>query len=194
MSNLFSTVNYPLVEPETLYIGDRWTWKRTNLTDYPVASYALTYNFRTDASTAFAITASEATDPEEFLVEVASATSAGYSPGLYYWAAFITRSSDSERIQVSNGQTDIKVNRATSASDPRSEARIVLEAIEAVIQARASVDQSSMSIAGRSLSRMTPDELFKYRNEYAYKVRMEIYKQRIRAGQAPGNTVKVKFT
>ena len=194
MSNLFDSTNYPAVEPETLYLGDRWTWKRTNLTDYPVASYALTYNFRTDASTAFAITASEATDPEEYLVEVASATTAAYTAGLYYWSAFITRSSDSERIQVSNGQTDIKVNRATSATDPRSEARIVLEAIEAVIQKRASVDQSSMSIAGRSLSRMTPDELFKYRNEYAYKVRMEIYKQRIRAGQAPGNTVKVKFT
>ena len=47
MSNLFSSDNYPTVEPEVLIIGDRWLWKRTDLgSDYPHASYALSYNAR----------------------------------------------------------------------------------------------------------------------------------------------------
>ena len=59
MSNLFDSDNYPTVEPEVLTIGDRWLWKRTDLgSDYPPASYALSYNARLQGagSTAISIT------------------------------------------------------------------------------------------------------------------------------------------
>lgn len=192
VSNLFDTSEYPKVEPEVLYVGDFWRWKRS-LTDYPVGSYALTYNFRLDASTAFAITASESSDPNEYRVEVASATSAGYTKGLYYWSAYITRSSDSERIQIYNGRTEIKANRAVLAEDPRTEAQKNLDAIEAVINNRASIDQQAMSIAGRSLTRMSPEELYGWRNRFKQQVHQELVKQRIANGQSTGNTVKVRF-
>ena len=59
MSNLFSSYNYPTVEPEVLIIGDRWLWKRTDLgSDYPHASYALSSNasLQDAGSTAISIT------------------------------------------------------------------------------------------------------------------------------------------
>ena len=102
--NAFDFDNFPKVEPEVLTIGDRWVWKRTDLgTDYPPSNYALTYNARLQGagSTAISITASES--GEDYLVEVASATTAGYTAGTYYWSAFITRSSDSQRIQIDSG-------------------------------------------------------------------------------------------
>ena len=46
-------------------------------------------------------------------------------------------------------------NLADTNADLRSHAKIVLDSLEAVIQGRANMDQSSMSIAGRSLSRMS---------------------------------------
>ena len=92
MSNLFDSDNYPTDEPEVLTIGDRWLWKRTDLgTDYPPSSYALSYNARLQGagSTAISITASESGD--DFLVEVASATTAVYTEGNYTWAAYHTK-------------------------------------------------------------------------------------------------------
>ena len=192
MGNLFDSTNYPSVEPEVLHVGDLWRWKR-NLSDYPVASYALTYAFRLDASTALSITASESTSPNEYKIEVGSSTTAGYTKGLYYWSAYITRSSDSERIQLFSGSTEIKAIRAVLAEDPRSDAQKNLDAIDAVINNRASIDQQAMSIAGRSLTRMSPEELYGWRNRFKQEVHMEKVKQRMAVGQQTGNTVKVRF-
>ena len=66
MSNLFDSSNFPTTEPVELQLGDFWAWKRTDLsTDYPTASYALSYEFNLiDGSTAanFTLTATEAND------------------------------------------------------------------------------------------------------------------------------------
>ena len=58
---------------------------------------------------------------------------------------------------------------------------------------RANIDQSSMSIAGRSLSRMSVDELMTFRDRYKAEYLKEIKLARIRNKQASGNTIKVKF-
>ena len=74
-----------------LVIGDRWLWKRTDLTDYAVATYALTYSLRLEGtgSTEIQITASES--GSEYRVEGAAATTAGYSAGWDQGPAYITR-------------------------------------------------------------------------------------------------------
>jgi len=55
------------------------------------------------------------------------------------------------------------------------------------------MDQSSMSIANRSLPRMSIDELFSFRD--SYEARWEIEKKRssVKNGLASGNTIEVKF-
>ena len=69
----------------------------------------------------------------------------------------------------------------------------MLDAIEAVMENRASMDQSSMSIAGRSLSRMSVDDLMTFRDRYKAEYLKEIKLARIRNKQGSGNTIKVKF-
>ena len=192
MTNLFSPTNYPEVEPETLRAGSFWRWKRP-LTDYPVGSHSLHYEFRLSASTAFSITATESSDPNEYIVEVGSSTTASYAAGLYYWSARIKRTSDNEFITLYEGQTTVEPDPAGTGYDPRSHAQICLDALEAVMERRATTDQLSMSIDGRSLSRMDNDSLRRHVNYYRRLVKQERQQQRIANGQRTGNTVYVRF-
>lgn len=193
MANKFDSTNYPTSEPNELQLGDFWAWKRTDLsTDYPTASYALSYEFNlVDGSTAanFTLTATESND--EYIIETSNTTS--YTSGEYNWVAYITRSSDSARIKLSEGFTEIQENYATTTSSVRSHAKKVLDAIEAVIENRATMDQSSMSIAGRSLSRLTIDELLQFRDRYKAEYLKEVKKARIKNKKDSGNTIKVRF-
>lgn len=197
MSNAFDRENYPQKEPSTLVLGDYWAWKRDDLADtYPIGSYALTYEFHEDSggggSHKFTLTATEANDT--YYIEAASSSTTSYTVGDYIWEAYITKTADSNRVMVDSGRTTITQNLADTNADLRSHAKKVLDSIEAVIEGRASIDQSSMSIAGRSLSRMSVDELMTFRDRYRAEYLKEIKLARIRNGQGSGNTPKVRFT
>ena len=55
------------------------------------------------------------------------------------------------------------------------------------------MDQSSMSIAGRSLSRMSIDELLTFRDRYKAEWLKEIKLARIKNNRGSGNTIKARF-
>ena len=196
MSNLFDRENYPNQEPNELVVGDYWAWKRDDLaTDYPTNTYSLTYEFHEDSGGGgnhkFTITAVEANDT--YYVEVPTTTTDDYSNGDYIWSAYITRTSDSARIQIDEGRTTILHNLANTNADLRSHAKKVLDAIEAVIEGRATIDQSSFSLGGRSLSRMSVDELMTFRDRYRAEYLKEVKLARIKNKQGSGNTIKVSF-
>ena len=196
MSNAFDRANYTTKEPSSLVLGDFWAWRRDDLaSDYPVGEYALTYEFHEDSggggTAKFTLTATEA--DSTYFIEAASSSTTSYDVGDYIWEAYITKSSDSNRIMVDSGRTTITQNLANTNADLRSHAKKVLDAIEAVIENRASMDQSSMSIAGRSLSRMSIDELLTFRDRYKSEYLKEIKLARIRNKQGSGNTIKVNF-
>ncbi len=195
MSNIFDRVNYPTQEPDTLVVGDRWVWRRDDLvSDYPLDEYALEYRFTEDSTgntNAFTIAATEA--ESTYLVEIASAVTASLTAGDYQWAAFIIRSSDNQRVVIDQGRTEILPNLQNTTADLRTHAKKVLDAIEAVLENRASQDQMSYSIAGRSLSRMSIDDLMTFRNRYRAEYLREIKLARIKNKQDSGNTIKVRF-
>ena len=196
MANLFDRANYPTQEPDTLVIGDRWVWRRNDLPlDYPTDTYALTYEFHEDSggggSHKFTITANETTDA--YIVEVASSTTESYEDGDHVWEAYITRTSDSERFRIDYGRTIITKNLADTNADLRSHAKKCLDNIQAVLENRATIDQSSFSIAGRSLSRMSIDELFTLKDRYQAEYNKEVKLARIKNKQNTGNTIGVKF-
>jgi len=193
MANKFDSANYPTKEPTELQLGDFWAWKRTDLSvDYSTTAYSLSYEFNlVDGSTAsnFTLTATEANN--EYIIETSSTTS--FTKGEYNWIAYITRSSDLVRVKIGEGYTEIQDNYATTAASVRSHSKKVLDAIEAVIENRATMDQSSMSIAGRSLSRLTVDELMTFRDRYKVEYLKEIKKARIQNNKDSGNNIKVRF-
>lgn len=193
MSNKFDSTNYPTEVPDELQLGDFWAWKKDNLaTDYPTADYSLSYEFNLiDGATAsnFTLTATESND--EYIISTSDTGS--YTKGEYNWVAYITRTTDSARVKMAEGYVEVQDNYATTSASVRSHAKIVLDAVKAVIENRATMDQSSMSIAGRSLSRMSIDELFQLKDRYQAEFDKEVKKAKIKNGQSSGNTVLTKF-
>ena len=194
MSNKFDSTNYPPQVPTELQLGDFWAWKREDLSqDYPVADYSLSYEFNlVDGATAsnFTLTATESGDT--YIIEASNTSS--YTKGNYNWVSYITRTSDSARVKLEEGFVEVQDNYATTSASVRSHAKIVLDSIEAVIENRANIDQSSMSIAGRSLSRMSIDELMTFRDRYKAEYLKEVRLTRIKNKQGSGTTIKTRFS
>jgi len=193
LSNKFDSTNYPPQVPTELQLGDFWAWKREDLSDdYPVADYSLSSEFNlVDGATPsnFTLTATESND--NYIIEANN--TASYTKGNYNWVSYMTRSSDSARVKLEEGFVEVQDNYATTSASVRSHAKIVLDSIEAVIENRANIDQSSMSIAGRSLSRMSIDELLTFRDRYKAEYLKEVKKARIKNNKDSGNTIKVRF-
>jgi hypothetical protein len=193
VTNAFSSANYPTTEPDTLIAGDRWAWKRSDLTDYPVASYALKYSARLEGDGTDEIEISASESGTDYIVEVAAATTANYTAGVYHWQAYITRSSDSERVTIDSGTFEVKPNRDAATDDPRSHVKKVLDAIDAVIEGRASKDQESYSIEGRSLSRTPLADLVEFREKYAALYAQEQKEEAIANGEGHNGKILVRL-
>jgi hypothetical protein len=193
MANLFDSANYPQREPLALVIGDRWAWKRDDLGDYPAASYTLKYACRRESSGGDEIEITATANGTAFKVEVAAATTAAYTTGIYHWQAYITRNSDSERVTVDTGTFEIRANRDLATGDPRGHYKIVLDNIEAVIEKRATKDQESYSINGRSLTRTSLDDLVRLRDTYRAKYITELNRERARKGLGHRGRLLTRF-
>jgi len=194
MANVFDTANYSTSEPTRLQAGDRWAWKRVDLSgDYPTASYSLSYVARREGTgERIAITASETTNG--YVVEVDSSVTATYEPGRYQWSAFITRTSDSARAEIGYGSFEVKANRATSTDDPRSTAQVMLDNIEAYLKDPSNLSAASYSIAGRSLSRWNRADLLEERDRLKAEINREVQAEKLRKGLGTNQQIRVRFT
>jgi len=193
MANLFDQAHYAESEPSEFVAGDRIAWKKSNLgIDYAPATYSLSYSARLEnnADTEITITANES--GSDYIVEIAAAVTKLYRSGTYHWQAYITRSSDNERVTVDSGTFKVLPDRANSNLDPRNHIRIVLDNIEAVIQNRATKDQESYSIQGRSLARTPIADLIALRSQYKAELVREERAERIKNGLGHSGIIKVR--
>ena len=94
---------------------------------------------------------------------------------------------------LDNAIFEIKPNCATSSADPRSDAQKNLELIEDILYSRIQGDISSYSIAGRSLSKMSPDELIVLKDFYVIQVLTEKRNERIRQKKGTGANILADF-
>lgn len=101
----------------------------------------------------------------------ASVTST-FGVGAYTHSIIATDGTDSYTIEA--GQFDVAPRAADlTDTDTRSHNVKMLESINATLENRATKDQQSYSIAGRSLSRIPIVELLQLRDYYAEKVNIE---------------------
>jgi hypothetical protein len=194
MANLFDSANYPTREPTALQAGDLWAWKRTDLvTDYPSSAYSLSYIARREI-TGEKIAISTTGSTEAYTVSVSSTTTDNYEEGRYHWVAYITRTSDSARIEVDKGVFEVAPNRSTSSADPRSFAQIALDNIETYLKDPTNLAAASYSIAGRSLSRWNRADLLTERERLKGEVTRERRAEQIAKGLGTNATIRVRFT
>lgn len=170
MADLFEV---PTAEPTRLVAGDLWTWARDDLAaSYDPALHALSYTLAPETGgPALAITADAAAG--RFLVEVAPATTATVAPGDKVLAGFLTRTADGRRVTLATLRVRVEPDPATSTADRRSEARRILDAINARLEGRATKDVDSYTIEGRSLARTPLPDLLRLRRLYEATVARE---------------------
>lgn len=194
MANLFDPAQSPTTEPLTVVVGDFIQWRRTDLGgDYPNTEYTMTYVARVTAggSTEIAVTGTNYNG--DYLFTVTSAQSTDFVPGYYHWQLEATQTSSGNRVVVDRGAFTAVPDLDVGGSDPRTHAEIMLTKIESLLEGKADSDVASYSIAGRSLSKLSFDELIKARDDYRREVKREKSAELIRQGKATGATIHVRF-
>lgn len=182
------------VQPETIVIGDYLLWKRTDLVDdYPVADYTMEYVARITAGGATEIKVASSVVGGTYVFEVSSATSATYVAGFYHWQLEATQTATGNRVVLERGTFTAVVDLDVNGTDPRTHAEIMIDKIESILQGKADADVSSYSINGRSLTKMSYEELTAARDYYRKEYAKERAKERALAGETTGQTVLVRF-
>lgn len=196
MANAFDPAQAPEGEPSEVVVGDYIQWKRSDLVaDYPPASFTATYIARITGggNTEIQLPGTNYNSGEAFLFTVSSVASADFVPGYYHWQLEVVRNSDSSRVAVDRGAFTAIVDLDVGGADPRSHAEKMLTKIESLLEGKADSDVANYSIAGRSLTKLSPDELVKWRNYYRSEVLLMRQKEDIKLGRKSPTTVKVRF-
>lgn len=160
--------------------GTGWTLK-----------YRLVPRFTTPTQTPVELTgADEGTD---YRVQAGPAVTALWVPGVYTFARWLEKTG--ARLSLGTGEVEILADPATAVAgyDQRTHPRKALEAIEAVLEGRASLDQEEYTINGRSLKRTPVVELYKMRERYRAEVATEDAAAALAVGAGVGRRFRVRF-
>ena len=179
----------PAIEPSNLIAGDTLTFRKA-LTAFPASVWTLTYYLLGDNKYSFTATA----DGDTHVIEVASTTTDDWVAGIYKWEAYA--SITGERYLAAAGSIIIKSNPAAAtyvAKDNKSHVKRVLEAIEAVIEGRASRADLSYSIQGRSIQHISPAELIKWYSFYKQQYQNELAGEKASNGLGTGHRIITRF-
>lgn len=159
--------------------GDSWRWRDADHADYPQSEgWALKYEL-VGVDTPLSITPvfqTSGDDENYWLTEVSTSESA-LTAGRYRLIGRFEGSGDfaSREETIYNEVLNVLADaRTASATDFQTEAEKNLILIDAIIAARLAGDQpESYSVGGRSVQRMSMEELRTLRGQYAGQVRLE---------------------
>lgn len=172
--------------PDSLTAGTTLSLPIT-LTAWPAADWSLTLMLRGAGSVDLTATPAGNTH----LIEVAATATATWPPGRYWYS--LRAQSGGEVHEVESGNITIHPDIASqdAGHDGRAHAERVLDAIEAVIEGRATKDQDSYRINNRELRRTPVDQLMSMRDRYRREVQ-QLKTQR--HGRSPlGRPIRVRF-
>lgn len=184
MSNVFNAAVATEGEPTSFTVGDFTQWKRSDLvSDYPLATHSAEYVARIPGGGVEIRI--PATESDTYLFTVASADSSAFTAGSYHWQLEMTETASSNRAVIDKGEFVILADLDVDGADPRKHAQIMVTKIESLLTGKADSDVSNYSIAGRSLTKLSFQELIDAR---------DYYRAEVRAGKASaGSTIRVRF-
>jgi hypothetical protein len=196
MANLFDAANAPEGEPREVVVGDFIQWKRSDIAvDYPPSAYSAEYVARITGggSNEIKLAATEPSGDDYYLFTVDSATSEDFVPGKYHWQLEITQTSSGNRIVVDIGDFEAIPDMDVNQADPRIHAEIMIDKIQSILEGKADSDVGSYSIAGRSLTKLSFDELMTARDRYKAELVQHENRELVKRGKSNGSTIKVRF-
>lgn len=183
MIDPFSIDALPTSPPDQIVAGLRIAWKLS--LDYNDTLYSVEYR----APGPVVISGVYNSTNDVWVFTVPGSTSVAWEAGDVRWSAVVVRTSDSEAIEIATGMWTV----FTSTSDRRTHAEVMVAKIESVLAGRADADVASYTIKGRSLTKLSPDELMRWRDYYKAEIALT-------GGSETGsasprrNTLRVRFT
>lgn len=177
-------------EPSEITAGDHITWTRYDAAFLPSDGWTLKYAFRGPA----AINLVSTPDGTSHVIDIPGNTSKDFAAGAYSWAGYYEKS-DGTRVTRYTGRLKINPDlvAATAGFDGRSHAEKVLEAIERVIEGRATRGDQELSFDGKRIVKMTVAELIQLRQQYRNEVRAERARAAAKAGRRTGRIIKYRM-
>lgn len=177
-------------EPESFVAGDSVEWS-LSLPDYDPPQWEVIVAF-VGAARQFLAAGYDAGDGTHRL-RLAPSVTATVLPGIYAWQRYAI--SATERCCIAHGTVRVLPNFATQTTgyDARSHARRVLDAIEAVLENRATEDESYIMIGATQITKLPHADLLALRSQYRREVANETAAERIALGLDSGRTVRVRM-
>lgn len=181
---------YAKIMPDVHRVGE--TFKvQLSWSDYPAADWSAVLTL---INTSNKEQVSGVADGDDFQFKLADTST--WASGEYKWIveASATIDAATETYIADEGTILLQADlSAATTSDTRTHAKKVLEAVEAVLENRATQDQSSYSIAGRSLSRTPVGDLLILRDRYQSIVKREEREERRKRGLSNPDSVWTRF-
>lgn len=167
-----------------LYAGDSINESIT-VAAYPAsAGYTLKVRFAPIGSgTPLTVTSATADDGEGYVLTVPASATAGWNAGQWTYTQWVEK--PDERHTIESGELQVLANpaNATEGIDARSHVKKTLDALELVIEGKASSDVQNYTINGRSLAHYSFPDLLMLRDKY----KAEYYReQRVKNGKLGG--------
>lgn len=177
------------VEPSEFIAGDSVRFIK-ELPDYlPEAGWALTYVFINQRER-YTVAATDSGDGKHD-VELTPTVTGDYSAGEYKVHGYVTDGTDRHTIYA--GSLVIQPNYTNPSYDPRSHVKKVLDAVQAVIEEKATEDQQAVTINGRSITLYSIPDLLKLRDKYKAEYAEEKKRERIKKGLGHRGKIQARF-
>jgi hypothetical protein len=174
-------------EPTKIVRGLSLTWTES-LSDYKASDgWTLKYSLsNSSANTTLTSTA----DGDDHVITLTTAGTTALALGTSTWISYVDDGTD--KYQIATGVLTVQAAIGTSV-DRRTHAKKMLDAIEAVLESRATREQEELTIAGRSIKYMSLEQLIKARGHYEYLVKQEASDEIAAQGGSVGNQILVEF-
>ena len=177
-------------EPETFRAGDTVKWTRS-LDCYKASDgWTLKYSFRGTSGT---IDITSSADGDEHLIALTPTTTAAYTSGFYDVQGYVEKGSDRYTVWTSRIEVLVDLAAAGSSYDGRSHVKKTLDAIEAVLENRATKDIEESTIEGVMLKRIPHESLLTFRSKYLGFYKQELAAEKLKLGKGSGRRILTRF-
>ena len=178
--------------PEEFRAGDTLKVKRSDIgTDYPNDTFTAKFEARSLDSHTSTISVTATADGSDYLFTFPATATSSYSPHNYRF--IITVTSGDDRVTIDEGTIKVLRNLPNQSADHRTHSEIMVDKIQTLLEGKADSDVANYSINNRSLTKLSVDELLKWRDYYKAEVLREKRVERAKSGQGSGNRILVGF-
>lgn len=177
--------------PSAIVAGDSLLFV-LSLADYPAdQSWVVTYTFRKKLGSD--VTFASTPSGSSHLFDIDSGTTSGWTPGSYKGFARAVGTTATETFWEGWLTILPDLTQQSDNYDTRSHAQKCLDAINSVLEGKASRDVLASTIAGQSISRMSFDELLRAKSYYESVVAQEMAQIDADNGKATGKNILIRF-